>query len=188
MSERYHHGSLREALLREGERALGEPDFSIRMLARRIGVSPNAPYRHFADLGALLDAIAVEGFHRLTEHAKGVEASDPTDRLIEIGERYVGFAKEHPALFRLMFRGPVESVERTSAGALAFDEILRPCSALVPVERGVQGVYALGRRIWAAIHGAAMLAIDMPFEQGETSERQAADLVRLILKGYESVD
>src|SRR3954467_5550614 len=64
----YHHGNLREELLREGERALesgGAAGLSLREVARAIGVSHAAPRRHFADKQALLDALAEAGFARL---------------------------------------------------------------------------------------------------------------------------
>src|SRR3954464_5665118 len=70
----YHHGNLREELLREGERALesgGAAGLSLREVARAIGVSHAAPRRHFADKQALLDALAEAGFARLTSKLRG---------------------------------------------------------------------------------------------------------------------
>jgi len=65
----YHHGNLREALLERGLVLLEqgpETDFSLRELARRVGVSANATYRHFANKEALTRAMAGAGFRRLT--------------------------------------------------------------------------------------------------------------------------
>jgi AcrR family transcriptional regulator len=64
---RYHHGDLRAALLRAAEDELterGAEGFSLRGVARRVGVSHAAPAHHFADTGALLAALAAEGFRR----------------------------------------------------------------------------------------------------------------------------
>ena len=65
----YHHGNLRSVLLDAGVALIGEvgpQGFTIREVARRAGVSHNAPYRHFRDKDELLEAIAAEGFDRLT--------------------------------------------------------------------------------------------------------------------------
>src|SRR5690349_3579164 len=97
----YHHGDLRPALLKAAGRVLekeGPAALSLRELARRAGVSHNAPYRHFADREALLAALAADGFRMLGE-VLGVASSRHR------GEAYVRFALEHPQLFRLMFGG-----------------------------------------------------------------------------------
>src|SRR5437016_7879863 len=97
----YHHGNLRTALLRAaGERLekQGITALSLREAARRVGVSHNAPYRHFADRETLLAALAAQGFDELA----AAVASGPPARM---GEAYVSFALEHPQRFRLMFEG-----------------------------------------------------------------------------------
>ena len=73
-------------------------------LARR-GVSPAAPYHHFPDKQALLDAVAAQGFDALTAamEKRMAKKTDPTARLDASGVGYVTFALENPALFRLMF-------------------------------------------------------------------------------------
>jgi AcrR family transcriptional regulator len=106
----YHHGNLRSALLRQAEQVLAERGverLSLRELARELGVSNGAPRRHFADKGALLDALAVEGFERLgsrldvaLEEAEG----DFAQRLTVFARAYVGFGVEHRALLGLMHR------------------------------------------------------------------------------------
>ena len=66
----YHHGHLREALLRAAEKALemgGAPSISLRELSRELGVSHTSPRRHFAGKQALLDALALRGFERFDE-------------------------------------------------------------------------------------------------------------------------
>ena len=68
----------------------------MREAARRAGVSHNAPYRHFSDRDALLDALAVEGFRELKQALAGRSGR-------ELGEAYVRFALERPERFRLMF-------------------------------------------------------------------------------------
>ena len=66
-SSSYHHGNLRQELMELAEKHLvegGVRDLSLRALAREIGVSQTAPYRHFRDKNALLAALATEGFKR----------------------------------------------------------------------------------------------------------------------------
>src|SRR5215813_14824209 len=65
----YHHGNLREALLESAIvliAEVGPAGFKLRELARRAGVSHNAPYRHFRDRDALMAAVAKQGFRELT--------------------------------------------------------------------------------------------------------------------------
>jgi len=105
---RYHHGNLRSALIEAGLAALEQGDtaeLSLRAVARSVGVSANAAYRHFADKDALLSALAAEGFRRFAARQAEAAASstDPTQARTASGRAYIGFAQDHPALFRLMF-------------------------------------------------------------------------------------
>jgi AcrR family transcriptional regulator len=105
----YHHGHLREALLRAAEEALetgGVQSISLRELSRQLGVSHTSPRRHFADKQALLDALALRGFERFDEalaSAAGKRGQDFKARLTKLARAYVGFALKHPALLSLMF-------------------------------------------------------------------------------------
>src|SRR3954466_15383425 len=107
----YHHGNLREELLREGERALesgGAAGLSLREVARAVGVSHAAPRRHFADRQALLDALAQDGFERLARDLDdAVAGAGPSfeARLAAGAAAYVTFATRHGALLELMFAG-----------------------------------------------------------------------------------
>jgi AcrR family transcriptional regulator len=125
----YHHGNLREALLREGERALetgGAGGLSLRELARAVGVSHAAPRRHFPEKQALLDAMAEGGFARLgDELGAAITAAGPRcdDRLAALARAYVGFARRHAALLELMFAAKHEAdapPELREAGERAF--------------------------------------------------------------------
>jgi AcrR family transcriptional regulator len=104
----YHHGNLRHALLAAAlkEIARAGPDaFSLREVARRAGVSPNAVYRHFTDKDDLLAAVAAECAERLSAvmDAALVDApDDPLDRYRALGIAYVQFAVKHPEHFRAL--------------------------------------------------------------------------------------
>ncbi|MBG0854215.1 TetR/AcrR family transcriptional regulator [Streptomyces spinoverrucosus] len=104
----YHHGDLRAALLAGAERTLrekGAAALSLRELARETGVSHAAPGRHFKDKQALLDALALAGFERLTRTLD--TADDPDlpleERLTALARAYLGFTIDNPALLELMY-------------------------------------------------------------------------------------
>ena len=107
-ARRYHHGDLSRALVDAARRLLeseGQSALSLRAVAREAGVSPAAPYHHFKDKGELLDAVAQEGWILLDQalvKAKA-EASDIHAAMSELGVAYVCFAKDNPALYRVMY-------------------------------------------------------------------------------------
>jgi AcrR family transcriptional regulator len=104
----YHHGDLSRALVEAARRILetdGPAALSLRAVAREAGVSPAAPYHHFKDKGELLDAVAHEGWAALdvalTEARQ--KAADGKDRMTSLGVAYVRFARDNPALYRVMY-------------------------------------------------------------------------------------
>jgi AcrR family transcriptional regulator len=107
----YHHGNLREALLEAALRLIsevGSTAFTLREVARRAGVSHNAPYRHFRDRDELMAAVSTEGYGELTrtmrEAAK--QESSSLARLKRAGLAYVKFALRRPEHFTVMFDAP----------------------------------------------------------------------------------
>ena len=163
-TKRYHHGDLRAALVDGALRLLKErspAELSLRAVARLAGVSPNAPYRHFASKDALLAAIAEEGFRRLAAVTAAARGS-PRKRLAEMGAVYVRFAIENPRLYGLMFGPVLKDWDRFKELVAAAD-----ASFAVLVE-AVAKVAGAGRKsasreailAWSAVHGYAMLAID----------------------------
>src|SRR5205823_396278 len=103
----YHHGDLRRALVDAARRILeaeGPTALSLRAVAREAGVSPAAPYHHFKDKAELLDAIAAEGWQMLdASMAKAKREAEPRNKLNALGIAYVCFARENPALYRVMY-------------------------------------------------------------------------------------
>ena len=80
--------------------------FTLRELARRVGVSHAAPYRHFADKRALLTALAAEGAHRLADAVDAALTAAGPDlraRFLAAAHAYVRFALDHPGYFQAMF-------------------------------------------------------------------------------------
>jgi AcrR family transcriptional regulator len=105
----YHHGSLREAMLRAAESILerdGIRGLTLRAAAREAGVSHAAPKNHFGDVMGLLSDLAAVGFARFRAAMEAhIRKTDPAPaRLEAIGRGYVTFARTHPDLFLLMFR------------------------------------------------------------------------------------
>src|SRR5664279_3366378 len=93
--ETYHHGDLRRALVVAAVRVVarkGAEEVSLRGLARQLGVSPRAPYRHFPSKEALLAAVSAEAFRRFEAYLDGVLAgvgADPLERFHARGRAYV---------------------------------------------------------------------------------------------------
>lgn len=106
--ETYHHGRLREALVEAAREIIeeeGADALTVREVARRAGVSPGAPFRHFADKQALIAAVATDALRSFIEFAEEEIAKvgdDPVDRFRAAGVAYIDFAIAHPARFRAM--------------------------------------------------------------------------------------
>lgn len=105
----YHHGDLRRALVEAARRLLeseGPSALSLRAVAREAGVSPAAPYHHFKDKAELLDAVAHEGWDLLHESMAAAKAeAEGMQKLTALGIAYVCFARDNPALYRVMYDG-----------------------------------------------------------------------------------
>jgi AcrR family transcriptional regulator len=163
--QRYHHGDLRQALLRAGEKELGErgiEEFSLRGVARRAGVSHAAPAHHFHDTGGLLTALAAEGFSRLLRgqiKRQKKAAADPVSQLVASGLGYIDFALGNPALFRLVFssgRPEHSSAELSQAANAAFNQLEQDVVRLFAMNRGTPA-HTDVLEVWALTHGLADL-------------------------------
>jgi AcrR family transcriptional regulator len=156
----------------------GESDISLRAVARAAGVSAMAPYRHFEDKAALMAAVALRGFAMLEADAAQADmTNDPCEALTAQGLAYVGFARAHPALFRLMvadgagLRLPHEKCQ----GAYAL--MVRRVTELAPHQ-----VEAGALACWGLVHGLATLALDGRIPVDATGERRALVLMTHALK------
>jgi len=154
-SRSYHHGDLRAALLAAAGEVLekqGLASLSLREVARRAGVSHNAPYRHFPDRDSLLAALAAQGFEQFGD------ALEKRPRR-EMGEAYVEFALEHPQRFRLMFSGVHGASDQRAYEALktSFADL------------GENARYAAAAA-WALVHGLSQLLLDGHFSESERKQ------------------
>lgn len=179
----YHHGNLREALLSEGLALLeeaGEAGFSLRELARRVGVTANASYRHFANKEALLMGLAAQGFRlfsadqmQLWQHTAGSAA----DKFMASGCGYVRFACAHPALFRLMFgrqAASLRSDELEQASGLALAGLRAAVASVMGEAAESDEVQLAATNAWALVHGFSHLILD-----GQLSG-EAGDVEKLV--------
>jgi AcrR family transcriptional regulator len=146
----------------------------MREVARRAGVTHQAPYHHFADREAILGEIAEQGFRMLGQRIEQVDSKTPSgsverqvDRLIALGQTYVEFACKHPAHFRIMFRPELVDLERCPSARAEGDNTFGAVQRIVheAVEAGVPArpsEAALVAFLWSTGHGLACLLLDGP--------------------------
>lgn len=167
----YHHGDLRAAVIAAGLKRLAGGDgaeLGLRALARDVGVSATALYRHFPDKEALLDALADEGLRRLgvLQMRAWTEASGGAAGFKATGIAYVRFAHDEPALFRLSFTRQMperQGAGREDGGAVAYDLLRKGVDAKLPgADADTAALHA-----WALVHGLAMLILDRRIEWDE---------------------
>lgn len=168
-TKRYHHGDLREALLRAGEQELiekGFEGFTLRGVAKRANVSHAAPAHHFRDTQDLLTALAAIGidrFYRSMTEAQARAAPDPRSQFIASGEGYVAYALANPALFDLMFgskRPDFKDPDMIKASEKAFMILVDAIAAMT----GENPLQTRDGRLsimsaWSIVHGLANLVI-----------------------------
>lgn len=185
---KYHHGDLRAMLVEAAIDFLKDRDagaLSVRTLAKSLGVSEAAPYHHFPDRQAFEHAVMVQGYTRLQERCETVLASGGT--LGDLLAAYVGFAVDHPNLFRLIHRS---GAARDPANAdlyrhsqAAFDPLLGEVKRRAAVfgigEPARIGFLAL--MVWTQVHGLAEIVLTDFLRLG--AQRQA-----FCLQAYTYID
>ena len=196
----YHHGDLRRAIVKAALEILRETqslEFSLRELARRAGVSHNAPYKHFADKRELLAAVSAAGFETLTKRMAHQTAglSNSREQLFAMLRAYIDHGVENPALYNLMFGGYLGGPDRS-----------RPAIELAEAEKtkallaGVIVAGGLGRAIpdtsrnerkiagaimacWSLVHGLTLLLADGLVGPRKKSGALSDSLVQGMLDG-----
>jgi AcrR family transcriptional regulator len=174
---KYHHGSLREALIKAARELIkekGPAGFTFADAARSAGVSPAAPYRHFRDRDALMADVAREGFERFaamlaTGWANGMP--DPVTAFYNIGRAYLSFARSEPAYYAAMFESgisPDSNPELRAASERAF-AVLRAAADQMVAQLPAAGrppALMMSLHIWSMAHGIASL-----FGRGDSGRR-----------------
>lgn len=188
----YHHGDLHDALLAAAidmVRKTGVESVGLREVARQVGVTAAATYRHFASLDALLGELKSYSLHLLyqtmqtklddlTKSDNQSEVDQAIEQLHIIGYAYIQFALSEPGLFRAAFAQHVSVPEKATfedhkdyeAYALlsrSVDELVR-VGYLPPARRPFAEI-----SLWATVHGTAMLLLDGPLAHIPDTERGA---------------
>lgn len=164
----YHHGNLRQALL-DAALALisekGAAGVSFAEAARRAGVSPAAPYRHFRDRDALITATALRGFDLFADRLRAAweeNGPSPLKAFEAVGREFLNFARDEPAYFTAMFESEAaasDDAELRAAGERAFRALYDACAgvaALAPADRRPPA-HMMAYHFWALAHGVATL-------------------------------
>lgn len=158
----YHHGDLKRALLDAAMEMLdteGAESIGLREVARRVGVSASAPYRHFRSRQALLEAVATEGFRRFSAMMEAKEQDfAEAEQFRAMAEAYVRFAVVQPALFRLMFSRQIDKAGNRAlreAAIAAYASLAKAAAREVPDAPSEGAVIA-----WSFVHGLSMLLLD----------------------------
>ncbi len=177
----YHHKDIKNRLLSlaiDKLEDIGIDKLSIRQLARELGISKNAPYRHFKSKAELLAAVANFGFLKLTDMMSDLENDDNDfkDNLEHMGNGYIEFGRLFPSIYKIMFIMTSKEVffkryndNATKAFMVLLDHIT------LGINSGVlnnKDPYQTALSVWAYIHGCATFHIDkigIPFNLNKGS-------------------
>lgn len=174
----YHHGDLRRALMDEGLKVIsreGASRLNLRELARAVGVSHGAPYRHFESREELILELALEGatiFLRFLEEGRDEGGTDIQRRFRGMGVGYFHFAIRHPHHYRLIFNrevppdlvGPqAEELGKTMQGSfMALMEMVQDMQKAGHIRK--DDPFVISSVIWSHLHGIVSLLIDGRFQ------------------------
>ena len=194
----YHHGDLRHGIIEEAKIWIETKDISslsLRGIARRLGVSHNAPYRHFADKESLLAAIAEMGFIKLRQWLQQVLADNaltPEEGIKALGVKYIEYAIFNPAYYRVMYSVYFSDSKKYPSLDKAVEE-----SFTILIETIAQGQTAgvirsgdtreLAYVCWSLVHGVSMLYLDRQLRSSEIEsvEKLAKLATAMMIEGLE---
>jgi len=195
----YHHGNLKPALLKAAVGLIAEVGpaaFTLREVARRAGISHNAPYRHFREKDELLAAVAAEGFERLADALSKPEKSARTRgpnpalrRFLASGKAYVQFALRSPEHLQVMFDWPLvpDRYPELSAAAQRAFSILVGLVESAQSEGSLPGGDPIASACiaWSLVHGVAKLAVGrkLPFRSEQQILRFATQAIQALYEG-----
>ena len=195
----YHHGNLREALIDAAVQLVeegGPENVSVREVAKRAGVSPGAPFRHFSSKTALMTAVAEQAMSRfrleITNAVDNVATDDPIERFAAVGVAYLRWAIRNPTHFQIISTRSL--IDWDSSEFLRRDnEAVRVLmeGAMVEAQRrsmlrsnDIADTQIAGR---ALVYGLARMAIDGHFAQWATSGQTAEQTTQNVLRHFVSL-
>lgn len=173
----YHHGNLREALIKAALDLIaqkGPAGFTFAEAARAAGVSPAAPYRHYRDRDALMADVAARGFVSFEANLLAAWSGGKPNAhaaFERLGRAYLDFARREPAQYTAMFESGLAFSafpELHTAGERAFNVLRDACAALIETMPAGKRppVMMMALHIWALSHGIASL-----FARGDGARR-----------------
>jgi len=189
----YHHGDLKNALIKAGVDILakeGVSGLSLRKVASKAGVSHSAPYSHFADKQALIAAISTEGFRQLYERVSAVAEefkTKPSRQLVEVAWAYVQFALDDRDRFKVMFSGILEK-EREYPEFVAEAQRNFQLVKMIVEANQTAGVLRSGpsdlvaMSAWGIVHGFIMLLLEGQISHTVLEQMSLRELVEFQLE------
>ena len=170
-TKKYHHGDLKNALIKAGIKILakeGVGGLSLRKVAKKAGVSHSAPYAHFPDKQSLIAAISTEGFKQLyseLDAAISPYANDPKQQLTEGVWAYVQFAMNNTDTFNIMFSGVLEKEKEypsfVEISRKTFDrvvDVVQACQQAGVLHSAPPELMAVS--VWGQLHGIVSLMLE----------------------------
>lgn len=175
LKEKYHHGELREQVLKEALKLIreeGVEQLTFARLAKACGVARSAFYRHFDSKQQLLVTLAIDGYDQLAAKLIAIRShknNQDHGALTAVGMMYVEFAIKNPALYKLMFA--TEAISRSqdadlrAASQQTFDVLLAFIASLSGQSVDSQSCRVTALAAWSLVHGYVMLTLSKRVER-----------------------
>ncbi len=191
-AEPYHHGNLKAVLIKAAFQVIGKmgvDGLTLREIARRAGVSHNAPYRHFKSKEDLLAALATDSLRQLTTSVREAVGAEPKKdlRLRAAARAYLEYALKNPARFNLTFHSAFDR-ESYPEYVATYTESLALLAELIQVHLQDVDTELASELIWSSIHGISELGLAKRLRFGDRKQlEELADVsVATLLAGLRS--
>lgn len=168
-TQRYHHGNVKEALIKEAMKFIEANEtelLSLRRLAREVGVSPSAVYNHFPDKNALMLAIKIRLYEQFNDYFEDQyhPNEDSIQALLQMCLAYYHFAKEQPARFHILFSSTLplewstqELVDVSCKGIVRLRKLVLAIFEQYSIPCGEEEVVNTTLLVWSQLHGIICL-------------------------------